>query len=508
MSPVKTPVKIALVLLLPQLPVTALLLWIAEEGNPLLTWGTGIVLLTAMFAFFWFYLRQFVLQPLFELNATVNQINESSDITVRANNRTNHLGCTTPSDFNQLMDRVVQMINGSLVSIGRVYDVAVQFATDAGLMENASGAQTKAASGIRNEVEALYQNILSVAEHAKKTEEQSTGTRDQSAEGAKLVENAAETMNEIVSAFQTSADKLSLLKGNTEEISGFTSEITNISEQTNLLALNAAIEAARAGEQGRGFAVVADEVRNLAVRTNDATNHIRKLISTVQEQTASVMSSMETTSQAVTDGADILKSASESLVQINSSMGQMLDMTAEISAAGHHQKNSSQMISEQIEAIADSAQFNNNIIHQTANGARDLLHLAQEVKHSSRGFILRKDELDILLEIINEVRANAMLAANSTTKEIAKQHVDRVAQLDTQFEEVLKRFSKRSLNDRQRQLTMAFSDKWQTLIQARNITLKHASNGEFEQAKENVAQNAALKYKTAREALLGLQKSM
>lgn len=508
MDPIKTPVKIAVILLLPLLPATGILLSIAAQGDPILTWVTGIVLLAVMFSCYWFYLRRFILQPLFDLNITLNRIMQSADITVRADNRTNHLGCTSPGDFNRLMDRVIQMINGSQVSIGRVFDVAVQFTTDAGLMENASRTQTEAASSIRKEVEALYLHISSVAEHARETEKQSTGTRDQSTDGARVVENATNTMNEIVNAFQTSTGMLDLLKGNTEDISGFASEITNISEQTNLLALNAAIEAARAGEQGRGFAVVADEVRNLAVRTNDATTHISKLINTIQQQTDSVISSMQTTSQAVTDGANILKTASESLTQINSSMGRMLDMTAEISAAGHYQKSSSQKISEQIEAIVDSAQLNNVVIYQTASSARKLLHLAQDVKLASSEFVLQKDELDTLLQTINEIRANAILAANAKTDEMVKGHVETIRQLDTHFEDVWKRFDKRPLSDSQKQRAKTFSDNWQTLIQARNITLQHASNEEFELAKENVVQNAAPKYKVAREALLALQKSM
>ncbi|MEN8179028.1 MAG: methyl-accepting chemotaxis protein [Pseudomonadota bacterium] len=508
MDPIKAPLKIVSALLFPLLPVFSLLLWVSEESSVALKWAVGIVVFVAIFAFFWIYIKHIVLRPLFDLNSALRRILASSDITVRAHNRPNHLGCTTPEDFNQLMDRVVRMINGSQISIGRVYDMAVQFTTDAGLIADSSVSQTQSASSIRSEVEALYEHIASVAQHAEATEQQSTWTRDQSTEGGKVVDSAAEAMKEIVNSFQASTEMLNLLKENTEEVSGFAGEIANISEQTNMLALNAAIEAARAGEQGRGFAVVADEVRNLAVRTGDATSHISQIINTIQEQTSGVILSMEATSQAVTGGSAVLIKASDSLAQINNNMDRMLEMIAEISAAGHHQKNSSQLIGEKIEAIVDSAQNNNLVISQTANGARELLHLAQQVKESSSEFTVQKDELNIIMETINEVRANAILAANATSNGVAKEHVEKVGQLDAQFDDVWKNFCKRPLSDSQKQLARTFSDKWQRLIQVRNITLKHASSSEFEQAKENVVKNAAPKYKVAREALLELEMSM
>jgi hypothetical protein len=136
------------------------------------------------------------------------------------------------------------------------------------------------------------------------------------------------------------------------------------------------------------------------------------------------------------------------------------------------------------------------------------LVLAKEVKDTGSCLKLNKGDIDVLLETINEVRANAMLAANSPTGEIAGVHVEEIRLLDIQFDEVWRSFMGRPLNEYQRQRANDFSGKWQTLIQARNITLHHAANEEFEQAKENVAQNAAPKYKAARKALLELKQSL
>ncbi|MGD8932303.1 MAG: methyl-accepting chemotaxis protein, partial [Chromatiales bacterium] len=294
MAPIKTSIQISLILLLPVVPALAAMSWLSDLGNPLLKWGAAAMLTLVISAFFWIYIRAYVLWPLIELKKTITKNLETVDITRRAEVIENHLDCTILKDFNQLMDQLEESITSTQARISNVYDMAVQFTTDAGLMESASKSQSEAATAIRKEVEALSMHILAVARHAEETEQQSTSTRDQSTEGVEVVRCASETMNQIVNAFQVSSNMLNLLKENTEDISGFADEITIISEQTNLLALNAAIEAARAGDQGRGFAVVADEVRNLAVRTNEATIQIRTLLGTVQEQTSSVLSSMQT----------------------------------------------------------------------------------------------------------------------------------------------------------------------------------------------------------------------
>jgi methyl-accepting chemotaxis protein len=507
-APVKTSIQISLILLLPVVPSLAAMSWLSDLGYPLLKWGAAAMLTLVISAFFWIYIRAYVLWPLIELKKTITKNLETADITRRAEVIENHLDCTILKDFNQLMDQLEESITSTQARISNVYDMAVQFTTDAGLMESASKSQSEAATAIRKEVEALSMHILAVARHAEETEQQSTSTRDQSTEGVEVVRCASETMNQIVNAFQVSSNMLNLLKENTEDISGFADEITIISEQTNLLALNAAIEAARAGDQGRGFAVVADEVRNLAVRTNEATIQIRTLLGTVQEQTSSVLSSMQTSSQAVTEGSRILENASESLVKINNNMNRVLEMNKEISNSAQHQKDSSLLIGQQIEAIVDSAKANIISTHNLNKGARDLLVLAKEVKDTSSCLKLNKDDIDVLLETINEVRANAMLAANSQTGEIAGVHVEEIRLLDIQFDEVWRSFMGRPLNEYQRQRANDFSGKWQTLIQARNITLHHAANEEFEQAKENVAQNAAPKYKAARKALLELKQSL
>ncbi|MFA6902259.1 MAG: methyl-accepting chemotaxis protein [Gallionellaceae bacterium] len=165
-----------------------------------------------------------------------------------------------------------------------------------------------------------------------------------------------------------------------DQIGQIVNVIKDIAEQTNLLALNAAIEAARAGEQGRGFAVVADEVRKLAERTATATAEISQMISAIQSETVNAVTTMEKGSAEVNDGVALVNQAGQSLQNINSSVKRVVQMIEQISDATRSQSEATNEITQRVEHIAEMAKENTSSVDETTQASRDLQKLSADLQ--------------------------------------------------------------------------------------------------------------------------------
>ena len=212
--------------------------------------------------------------------------------------------------------------------------------------------------------------------------------------GAQLVRNTIEGMDTIREQIQDTAKRIKRLGESSQEIGDIVSLINEIADQTNILALNAAIQAAMAGEAGRGFAVVADEVQRLAERSATATKQIAGLVKTIQTDTNEAVSSMEQTTAEVVKGADLANSAGTALEEIETVSTNLAELIQDISEAAKHQATTSAHISNTMNVIQEITSQTLSGTNDTATSIGELAGMAVDMKDSVSGFILPGESVD------------------------------------------------------------------------------------------------------------------
>jgi len=206
--------------------------------------------------------------------------------------------------------------------------------------------------------------------------------------GSQVVRNTIEGMDTIREQIQDTSKRIKRLGESSQEIGDIVSLINEIAEQTNILALNAAIQAAMAGEAGRGFAVVADEVQRLAERSATATKQVAGLVKTIQTDTNEAVSSMEQTTAEVVKGAELAHSAGIALEEIENVSTNLAELIQDISEAAKHQATTSAHISNTMNVIQEITSQTLSGTNDTASSIGELAEMAVEMKHSVSGFIL------------------------------------------------------------------------------------------------------------------------
>ncbi|WP_409077205.1 methyl-accepting chemotaxis protein [Pseudomonas sp. MRSN 12121] len=215
-------------------------------------------------------------------------------------------------------------------------------------------------------MEQMISNIAQVAEHARNAQDISAQSESLAGSGGQVILGVVDGMAHIAEAVNQSSQSITALGQSSEEIHSIIQVINSIAEQTNLLALNAAIEAARAGEAGRGFAVVADEVRSLAARTAQSTREITGMIERIRETTGQAVRSMQTGVSRVNDGVGMAQQAGTSINEIREGAQRSALMVEEISHTIGEQSKASSEVAQQVEMINQIAQRNSLAMHELA----------------------------------------------------------------------------------------------------------------------------------------------
>lgn len=276
---------------------------------------------------------------------------------------------------HQLLDSSHQL--GSLAEQGQV--IAEQTSRSVGEQKE----ETDMVATAMNEMNATVHQVAQHAEDAAQSAQQADKVTRQ---GHQVVQQSASSIQDLATQVEQANQVIQALVADADEIGSVIDVIRGIAEQTNLLALNAAIEAARAGEQGRGFAVVADEVRSLASRTQESTEQIRSMIIQLQEGAQEASVAMETSLQQARIGAEQSHQAGQALDEITQLISSMNNMNLQIASAAEQQSAVAEEMNINLSRINEAADHTAEAAAQTAQSSQDIAQLAQQLQKSAQRF--------------------------------------------------------------------------------------------------------------------------
>ena len=296
-------------------------------------------------------------------------------------------------ETGQLLGAMQNMLENLQRIIGEVKAAATNMASashelnaNSELMSKGAGEQAGRALQVASASEEMSQTILDVAKNTSSIEISSTETAKLARNGEKVVDSSVHKVKAISETIEASAQLIRSLGDRSNQIGHIIGVINDIADQTNLLALNAAIEAARAGEAGRGFAVVADEVKKLAVRTSNSTSEISSMITSMQKEVHEVVASMETITREVTAGVELSTQAGDVLRNIVGSVDQLHVMVQQIASASEEMASTSEQISKDIETIATVSKETSGNSEGITRASLELAELSVNLEKAVAGF--------------------------------------------------------------------------------------------------------------------------
>jgi len=315
-----------------------------------------------------------VIKPVQE-GAGVLEVMAKGDLTPRVTGNYQGDHQILKNSINRMGESVSGILNQVKEAVAATASAANQISSSTEEMAAGAQEQSSQATEVAGAVEEMTKTIYETTKNTGQATEASKNSGKVAKEGGKVVEETIHGMNRIAEVVKKSAETVQALGKSSDQIGEIVQVIDDIADQTNLLALNAAIEAARAGEQGRGFAVVADEVRKLAERTTKATKEIATMIKQIQKDTSGAVESMEQGTKEVEIGKQLAEKAGTSLQEIIHGAELVVDIVTQVAAASEEQSSAAEQISKNIESISSVTQESASGIQQIAHASEDLNRL-------------------------------------------------------------------------------------------------------------------------------------
>jgi len=334
-----------------------------------------------------FLLRKLVVKPINQLSRTIATIERDSDLSQRTTVSSNDEIGAMATAFNSMLEAFQHSLTQVTSSIHRLGTSSSDINGIASMANKAVQDQQSQASTIGAAIQQLEGATQEVQASAEKTVSVSNKALEDSLQGNAVTSDAIQSMETMKQNIEKATAVIRKLDDQSQNVGTVLEVIQKIAEQTNLLALNAAIEAARAGEQGRGFAVVADEVRTLASRTHNSTEEINSIIETLQNDARAAVNVMDQALQSAEDGVEHVQRSSEALHQIAEEVRSINSMNHEVVESVNEQSQMAGTVEKSMSSIIDStrntsdrAEKLSSVSHELGSLARELEHLVQRFK--------------------------------------------------------------------------------------------------------------------------------
>lgn len=355
--------------------------------------GTTVIGVLLGFGF-GFFLSRSITVPISQVVQRANYIS-SGDLSFEKLNmaRSDEVG-----ELARALDNMAENLDNAMGQIAsassQVASSSQELSSTSEEMASGSEEQTSQTSQVATSVEEMSATVQQVAKNSNLAAGKAKTAGDTAKKGGEVVELSISGMTKIAEAVKGLQVVIQGLSRNSEKIGDIVGVIDDVADQTNLLALNAAIEAARAGEQGRGFAVVADEVRKLAERTSSSTKEISDMVRSIQGDTTQAVSSMEMSAKEVTEGTKLSQQAGEALREIVNGALSVQEMVTQIATAAEQQSAAAEEISSNVESIASVSKQTASGAQQTSSSAQELSGLSDELQQLVNRFKL-KNKIEI-----------------------------------------------------------------------------------------------------------------
>ena len=324
--------------------------------------------------------RRFVIKPIQETSDLITGLSDGhGDLTVRLPvDHQDEIG-TLRSAVNKFVTELQTMIKSIVQEVDTLNEQAARMQNISSIMSQESDSQLQQTSQVATAMNQMTATVQGVANNASETAAAADEGKSQAETGQNVVNETVNNIRSLSVEVDNASQVISKLEEDSQRIGMILDVINGIAEQTNLLALNAAIEAARAGEQGRGFAVVADEVRTLASKTHKSTLEIRETIEHVQKGTSDVVRVMQGGKDSAEQSVQQAEQAGSALDSIITVVTNITDMTTQIAIAAKEQSNVAEEINANIISINTISERVANGTENTSSSSQELMHLTERL---------------------------------------------------------------------------------------------------------------------------------
>lgn len=338
----------------------------------------------------WLILKNIIVNPVGKVVELASAVADGDLTAPSLNFRTKDEMGLLGESLNKMKENLNGMLEKVKTTSDHVAQAATQLATTSNQIVNGAEKQSRQTDQVATAMEETSATVVEIAKNSQNASESAKAAQETAVKGGDVVSKAIKGMMTVADTVKTSAGTVEALGKSSEQIGAIVAVINDIADQTNLLALNAAIEAARAGEQGRGFAVVADEVRKLAEKTTKATKEIADMIKTIQNETKGAMSSMHEGTKQVTEGVKLANEAGDALRHIVSSVEKVTDLIRQTATAADQQSVTAEEISNNVSGIATVAKETLEGVKQISTATEDLSKIADELQRIVGSFRLER----------------------------------------------------------------------------------------------------------------------